>query len=129
MISIANLFLSNLVCEVAYIRTSNDNQGNSNLDHKSRNDFDDFGILTQFICKAPGESTSSQNPTTSSINLLIEELKDEYRELIDHLDRANLHLELLKAAKLKGRTPLKLRITIKPMVIEKERRDFQMAWE
>ena len=127
--SIVNLFLSNLVCEVAYIRTSNDNQGNSNLDHESSNDFDNLGILTQFIYKAPGESTSSQNPTTSRINLLIEELKDEYRELIDHLDRANSHLELLKASKLKGRTPLKLRITIKPMVIEKERRDFQMAWE
>ena len=115
---------------------SNDDPGpsNSNQETPATSDwndkFDDLGTLTQFIGKAPGESSANnENPTMSRITLLAAEFKEECSELIENLERANVHLDSLKAAKLKGRTPLKLRITIKPMVIEKERTEFQKAWK
>ena len=105
---------------------SNANQQTSGTDNPT-DELDDLGILTQFIGKA-GEEPAN-NPTMSSVNLLMEEFKEEYSDLVDTLDRANGHLDALKAAKTRGRTPLKLRITIKPMVIEKDRPEFQAAWE
>ena len=95
------------------LAVSNDMPGPSNVNRETpayadqSNEFEGLGILTQFIRKIP-EPTAIKNPTLSSITLLTEEFKDEYTELIDIMDRANAHLKLLKAAKLKGRMPLKL---------------------
>ena len=117
-------------------KTSDDAPGPSNANQQTpvknnrTKEFDDLGILTQFIGKAAGESANNNiNPTTSSINHLMDEFKEEYSNLVDTLDRAYSHLDALKAAKMRGRTPLKLRITIKPMVIKKDRTEFQTALE
>ena len=54
---------------------------------------------------------------------------ETYSELIDTLDRARNHKESLTKATQRGRIPAKLRITTKPMVVNREDPKFVVSWE
>ena len=54
--------------------------------------------------------------------------RSEYLSDTDTLDRAKSHLAALQKAELQGKMPVKLAITIKPLVIDKEDSQFMAEW-
>ena len=54
--------------------------------------------------------------------------RSRYLEETDTLDRAKSHLASLNRAEVRGRTPAKLSITIRPMVIDKDNPEFKAEW-
>ena len=59
----------------------------------------------------------------------INTFKERYLELIDVLDRASSHQEALSKAAARDRTPARLKIQIKPMVIDKDNPTFVANWK
>ena len=96
--------------------------------------FDSAGILTQFI--GPRVQTNSSGSTvhtdednnTAKIAREIESFNNHYLDSTQILDRATNHLKSLQSATSDQRTPAKLRITIKPLVIQKDDPTFVTDW-
>ena len=59
---------------------------------------------------------------------IMENLKRFYVDKTTTLDRATKHLEPLQAATEKGKTPNKMKINVKPLVIQKDDAQFQSEW-
>ena len=98
-------------------------------------DFESLGLLTQFI-GPPVASTQNQtmgNGTDQNndgeIDQITAHFKSQYEDLVDSLDRAKGHKTSLGQAKQKGRTPAKLQISIRPMVVNRDNPEFQRNWE
>lgn len=87
-------------------------------------DPDTVGLLTQLI--AP-KRRRLIGPTTSRESIL-EEFKKTFLDKTTILDRAEAHQSSLLSSKEKGRVPAKLRVTVQPMVLMKEKYSFQQAW-
>ena len=69
------------------------------------------------------------NPDEREIDRITAEFKSKYENLVDSLDRAKGHRTSLGQAKQRGRTPAKLQISIRPMVVNRENPEFQGNWE
>ena len=109
---------------------SQDGAGSSQT-QKDAEEFEALGILTQYI--GPSPPANPTRPQTDSpdqnIDRLTNKFKAKYEELVDSLDRAKGHKLSLDQAKQRGRTPSKLQITIKPMVVNREDPEFQRDWD
>ena len=99
-------------------------------------EFKQLGLLTQYIGQPPGTRNDRGRTSTSAdwfkkteIEKELISFKERYLELTDTFDRASNHQEALSKAIARGRTLAKLRITIKPMVIEKDDPKFISKWE
>ena len=94
-------------------------------------EFESLGILTQYIGLAqPANSTSkNRDNTEQNIDKLTNKFKAKYEELVDSLDRAKGHKLSFEQARQRGRTPNKLQITIKPMVVNRDNAEFQSDWD
>ena len=95
-------------------------------------EFESWTVLTQYI--GPPASPKKKPPprtdsTEQEIRKELETFKSNYLEEIDTLDRAQSHLESLNRATGKGRTPAKLAVTIKPLVINKDDPIFKREWD
>ena len=98
---------------------------------KDTEEFESLGILTQYI--DPSQPTNptrlqADNPD-QNIERLTNKFKAKYEELVDSLDREKGHKLSLDQAKQRGRTPNKLQIAIKPMVVKSEDPEFQRNWD
>lgn len=92
-------------------------------------EFDTFGVLTQYI--GPSTSATTDQPPTGETSQLAaetERFKKLYIEKTNILDRANNHAESLQSSLAKGKIPNKPQITVKPMVINKEDPTFTSEW-
>lgn len=89
-------------------------------------DFDSFGVLTQFIgpVKEQTNRVDALNQTSNELELL----KKLYIEKTTTLDRATNHKEALQSSLAKGKTPNKLQINIKPLVVNREDLAFISKW-
>ena len=109
--------------------SSNNGAGSS----QEEDDFESLGLLTQYI--GPPVATADQttvhrtNPDEREIDRITAEFKSKYENLVDSLDRAKGHRTSLGQAKQRGRTPAKLQISIRPMVVNRENPEFQGNWE
>ena len=109
--------------------SSNNGAGSS----QEEDDFESLGLLTQYI--GPPVATADQttvhrtNPDEREIDRITAEFKSKYENLVDSLDRAKGHRTSLGQAKQRGRTPAKLQISIRPMVVNRENPKFQGNWE
>ena len=96
----------------------------------SYSEFEQLSLLTQYI-GPPKESTKTDRPNRKEAQITKEvtSFTETYLELIGTLDRATSHKESLTKAVQSGRNPAKLRITTKPMVINREDPKFTTAWD
>ena len=103
----------------------------TNQDDNEEDDFAALGLLTQYIgpLKTNPRKPSSKTSEDRRILNLTEQLKDDYAELTEDLDRASSHLESLKKAITRGRTPAGLKIILKPMVMYREDHTFTRDWD
>ena len=103
-------------------------------EEEEQDEFEQLGLLTQYIGQPPrtrndrGSTSANWFKKTETQKELLS-FKERYLELTDTLDRASNHKEALSKAIARGRTPARLRITIKPMVIEKDDPKFISQWE
>ena len=98
------------------------------------NEEDDFaalGLLTQYIgpLKTNPRKPSSKTSEDRRILNLTEQLREDYIELTEDLDRATSHLESLRKAITRGRTPTGLKITLRPMVMHRDDPTFTRDWD
>ena len=92
-------------------------------------EFDALGLLTQYLGPPwPSNRTRQRSNPEDIIQKLTEDFKKKYLEFTELLDRATSHLELLLLAKSKGRTPARLRITTKPVVVRSDDDDLKLQW-
>ena len=91
---------------------------------------DNWNFLTQFIGSPASSNRANQNRdnNVNTANLEAANFRSQYLEDTEVLDRATAHLTALTKAESRGKTPAKLTITIKPMVIEKEDPQFKADW-
>ena len=115
--------------------TSNNGHGATPQTTESDNDdFDQLDFLTLFI-RQPNRP-DDRRPSSSNRDWLRETeirkekeaFKSQYLELIDIQDRASNHHESLSKAMARRRTPTKLQIDVKPMVVDKDDPDFVASW-
>lgn len=93
-------------------------------------EFDSLGLLTQYLGPS-GSSTTRRRHRTDPEDAVAkhkDEFKKKYLDLTELIDRATSHMESLENAKSKGRTPTRLRITTKPVVVRSEDSDFKIKW-
>ena len=94
-----------------------------------QDEFDALGLLTQYLGPAGPSSQTRRKPNLEdTIQRQTESFKKKYLEFTELLDRATSHLESLLIAKNKGRTPARLRITTKPVVVRSDDSDLQLQW-
>ena len=102
----------------------------------SDNEFEELSLLTQYI--GPPRQSRTTGTTErplgnhrkeARITTEVTSFMETYSELIDTLDRARNHKESLTRATQRGRIPAKLRITTKPMVVNREDPKFVSSWE
>ena len=103
---------------------------------EEQDEFEQLGLLTQYIGQPPRTRNDRGRTSTSAdwfkkteIEKELLSFKERYLKLTDTFDRASNNQEALSKAITRGRTPAKLRITIKPMVIEKDDPKFISKWE
>lgn len=90
--------------------------------------------MTQYIGKLKLTSNTSpkrDNDDTSSqdkLKLELSKLKKNYLQKAEMLVRATVHLEALDNAVDKDRISTKLKINVRPMVINKDNAKFQQEW-
>ena len=108
---------------------------------------DNWNFLTQFIGSPASSNRANQNRDNNVNTANLEAAnfrfiticflfnsqpfnhhRSQYLEDTEVLDRATAHLTALTKAESRGKTPAKLTITIKPMVIEKEDPQFKADW-
>ena len=93
-------------------------------------EFDSLGLLTQYLGPS-GTSTTRRRRRTDpedAVERQKQEFKRKYLDLTELIDRATGHLESLENARSKGRTPARLRITIKPVVVRGDDDNFKIKW-
>ena len=92
-------------------------------------EFDSLGLLTQYL-DVSGSSTRRRHRTDpeNAVEKQKDDFKKKYLEVTELLDRATSQLESLSNAKSKGRTPIRLCITIKPLVVRSEDEDLKIKW-
>ena len=104
-------------------------QKQPNADDNSEDEFDDGGLLTQFL--GPSKLSKRRSSTTADklFQLELEKLHEKYLRDTETLDRAKAHLDSLQKAADRGRIPAKMTINIKPLVINKDNEQFKMEWQ
>ena len=115
--------------------TSEDSPSNQLARNQNEEEeFEQLGLLTQYIGQ-PAKTDRSRATTSrdwlrqTELEREIDTFKERYLELIDVLDRASSHQEALSKAAARDRTPARLKIQIKPMVIDKDNPTFMANWE
>ena len=110
---------------------SNQQAGAENTQNDKEDDLATLGLLTQYIgpLKTNPNKPSSKTSEDRRILNLTEQLKDDYVELTEDLDRATSHLESLRKAITRGRTPTGLKITLRPMVMHRDDPTFTRDWD
>ena len=92
-------------------------------------EFDSMGLLTQYLGPSgPSNRRRCRTDPEGIVERQKENFKRKYLDLTDILNRAVSHLEALANAKSKGRTPTRLRITTKPVVVHSKDEDFRFKW-
>ena len=115
--------------------TSEDSPSNQLARNQNEEEeFEQLGLLTQYIGQLA--KTDRSRATTSrdwlrqtELEKEIDTFKERYLELIDVLDRASSHQEALSKTAARDRTPARIKIQIKPMVIDKDNPTFVANWE
>jgi len=100
---------------------TNNDEGSTTPPRTEAGDSQPIGLLTQLL-----EPKKSKRPAT--VNRTLEEFKQAFLEKTTTLDRARAHLDSLTSAQERDRVPAKLRVSIQPMVIDKDNRAFQIKW-
>ena len=90
-------------------------------------EFDSLGLPTQYLGPS-GSSTRRRHRTNpeNAVEKQKDNFKKKYFKFTELLDRATSHLESLSQAKSKGRTPTRLRITTKPVVVHSKDEDLKI---
>ena len=105
------------------------NNATNQLD--SRGEFEALQLLTQYIGPRKTNPLQTNRHGDSPSNLVEQHMsrfKEVFLEKTDKLDRARNHLDSLTQAVQKNRIPNKLRINVKPLVIDKENPTFVRKW-
>ena len=105
------------------------NNATNQLD--SRGEFKALQLLTQYIGPRKTNPLQTNRHGDSPSNLVEQHMsrfKEVFLEKTDKLDRARNHLDSLTQAVQKNRIPNKLRINVKPLVIDKENPTFVRKW-
>ena len=87
-----------------------------------------LGLLTQYIAPIKSQATNLQTKTPTSKNVELVSLKKTFLEATGIIDRANNHKTFLDRALRTEKIPPKLEITIKPLVMKKDKALFQIKW-
>ena len=95
----------------------------------SDSEFEQLSFLTQYIGPPKPSKTDRPSRKEAQITKEVTSFMENYLELVGTLDRATGHKESLTRAVQRGRTPAKLRITIKPLVMNREEPKFTTAWD
>ena len=88
---------------------------------------EEWSFLTQYI--GPSPTSRKRNPPRNK--LLQEEtstFRKKYLQETEALDRARTHLQSLRRAEERGKTPAGMAINVKPNVMEKDEVHFKSAW-
>ena len=96
-----------------------------------RGEFEALQLLTQYIGPRKPNPVQTSRHGDSPSNLVDQHMsrfKEVFLEKTDKLDRARSHLDSLTRAVQKNRIPNKLRINVKPLVIDKENPTFVRKW-
>ena len=104
--------------------------GTSNSEVETKNERGQGGRRVGLLTPATtdGPSTSWEWLTENELEKQANTFSECF-EMVDIHDRAMSHQEALSKAMSRGRTPTRLKITIKPMVIDKEDPQFVAKWE
>ena len=87
-----------------------------------------LGLLTQYLGSS---GSSTQTRCKSNPEDVIEKQTEDFKKYLEFtelLDWANSHLESLLQAKSKARTPTRLQITTKPVVVHSEDEELKIKW-
>ena len=112
-----------------------DNNNNNEDDEQSKiREFEQLGLLTQYIGPRRTAIRDTERPHSSSRGKDLEKeeldkLKRKYLQKAEICDRATSHLEALDKVVDSGRIPAKLKITTKPLVVNKDDPRFQSEWQ
>ena len=108
--------------------TANDPPDNNNNEEEEEDV--DWHLLTQYIGPATPVRNKPDSHTRGTLfQRELDKFKQCYKERIDTINRATSHREALQKAMEKGRTPQKLSINIKPLIMQKEDPEFKKNWE
>ena len=99
-----------------------------------RQEFQDMGMLTQYIGQSSMATQNRPNSHTNSHETNIVEsetkkLKELFLEKTDKLDKMQSHRDALNRAVARDKLPAKLRIQTKPIVVDGDDPKFQQNWK
>ena len=81
----------------------------------------DWSFLTQYIGPSPTISRKNCHNTSTVVEDRITNFRSKYLQQTETLDRAKAHLTALKSAEARDKILTGMSISMKPMVLERER--------